>query len=514
VFFQSCKWFKKETPEVGVVLAKHFKNKLYNKFDTAAYNQVFVHYLDTLKSQMSNPSRIRSFYEKNNLSPEFVTKFYINGGLDSLEDYMSKVKAHGYSPKLFMKNDLKGLLAQLDANKFTTIEQVYPVIAELEIKTAESLIKYNNLIYYGSINPRKIFNRYYIPVKRPDSIAVMKVLETTDLVKLLRDIQPQSSQYKQMQQALSVYENSKTPNLQAIRLIKLNMERLRWKMPSVGVQHVEVNIPDFSLTWFKDADTLIQMKVCVGGSKEKDYEEKIKVYRQTGKVADKPKNHETPLLFSKFNAIQVNPVWNIPNSIAKTEIYSHVVRNPNYLVTHNISVYKRGKVIEEPDTIQWANYSREKLPFQFKQGSGDDNALGKFKFIFDNGSSIYLHDTNNKSAFKLAKRDISHGCVRVERPLDFAKLLVQDDYQYDKLRMDVNLPPVDTTKMTTFLQKQAKKTDTLAEFELKPSWFAVKKQVPIVINYMTAWSQNGQLQFRPDVYGLDEILWRNLQKYL
>jgi murein L,D-transpeptidase YcbB/YkuD len=510
---QGCNWFK-ETPEVGLLLKKHFNNKLYDKFDTAAYNQVFIHYLDTLKPQMVNPSRIKAFYEKNNLNPEFVTRFFIKGELDSLAQYISRVNEHGYNPKLFVRNDFKPLLAQLKANKFKKIEEVYPVIAELEIRTAESLIKYNNLVYYGSVNPRKIFRRYYIPVKRPDSVSVEKVLETPDLLKLLQDIQPKSTQYKEMQHALNLYEHTNVPDQKAIRLIKLNMERLRWKMPSVGIQHVEVNIPDFSLTWFKGADTLINMKVCVGGSKEDDYDTKIKAYLKSGKLDDKPKNHETPLLFSKLNSIQVNPVWNIPMSIAKSEIYFQAARNSNYLNSHNIKVYRRGNLVEDPDTIKWSNYAREKLPFQFKQGSGEDNALGKFKFIFENGSSIYLHDTNNKSAFKLAKRDISHGCVRVERPLDFAKLLVKDDYQYDKLRMDVNLPPVDTTRMAKYLEKQAKKSDTLNVFQLKPSWFGVKKQVPIIINYITAWSQNGQVQFRSDVYGLDEILWRNLQKYL
>jgi murein L,D-transpeptidase YcbB/YkuD len=511
--FQSCKWFK-ETPEIGVALAKHFKNELFNKYDTAAYNKVFVHYLDSIKPHINNPVFIQAFYDRKNLSPEFVTRFYMNGGLDSLEQYLSTSSKHGYNPDIFKEKAYKEALTRFNNTKFKTIEEVYPVIAELEIRAAESLIKYNNMVYYGSLNPRKIFRRYYINVKRPDSASISKLLETKDLVALLQNIQPKSAQYQELQHALSLYEKTSYPDKQAIRTLKINLERLRWKMPDVGQEHVEVNIPDYSLTWVNKSDTLIKMKVCVGGAKEKDYETKIKAFMKSGNPDDRPKNHETPILFSKLNSIQVNPIWNIPVSIAKNEIYYQAARDRYYLSNSNIKVYYKGKVVGDPDTIQWNRYSRQKLPFQFKQGSGDDNALGKFKFIFDNGSSIYLHDTNNKRGFQLAKRAISHGCVRVEKPLEFAKLLVKNDAQFDRLRMDVNLPPLDTTKMPVFLKKQAKKTDTLNVFQLKPSWYGVKPQVPLIINYITAWSENGRIEFRPDVYGLDEILWSKLQKYL
>src|SRR5690606_20270317 len=128
--------------------------------------------------------------------------------------------------------------------------------------------------------------------------------------------------------------------------------------------------------------------------------------------------------------------------------------------------------------------------------------------------SIYLHDTNNKSAFARANRAISHGCVRVERPLEFAQTLVKDKYEYDQLRMEVNLPPIDTNKMDLFKKKMAKKADTVNIFKLKPKWFGVKKPVPLIINYITAWSQNGGMQFRPDVYGLDETLWGAMKKFM
>ncbi len=292
------------------------------------------------------------------------------------------------------------------------------------------------------------------------------------------------------------------------------MERMRWQLPIKTDETVLVNIPDFSLTWFRQQDTLTHMNVCVGGKREEGYQDKMKLFLKSGKLGDKPKNHETPQLVSIFNSIQVNPIWNIPVSIAQSEIYYQAIKDPYYLSNSNIKVYFKGKLVNDPDTIRWNRYPREKLPFEFKQESGEGNALGKFKFIFDNSSSIYLHDTNNKNGFKFANRAISHGCVRIEKPLAFAELMVRDKYQYDQLRMEVNLPPIDTNRNKQYKKMLAKKADTLKRFQLKPSWFSTRKNVSVVIAYYTAWVENGKVEFRPDVYAYDGVLWDAVKKYM
>ncbi|WP_354332414.1 L,D-transpeptidase family protein [Pedobacter sp. CG_S7] len=509
---QACNWFK-ETPETGLVLAGHFNNKLYKAFDTAAYNQVFTLHFDANKKDLSNPNTIGSFYQNREFSPEFITHHYVNGDLDTLINYISRSRQHGFNPEYFGYQRLLQLKETLDANGFQTIAEAYPVLADLEIQAAESLVKYYSLVYFGSLNPQKLLSRYYITVKRPDSAGLIKVLSTPDLASFLKEIQPVSDQYLAFQKELIKVQSVKGAE-EKLKTILVNMERLRWKLPERGEEYVEVNIPDFSLTWFKDQDTLSHMKVCVGKKREDSYQEKLKTFVKTGNLDDKPKNHETPVLYSKLNSIQVNPIWNIPVSIAQSEIYYQALRDPYYLSNNNIRVYQKGKLVADPDTIQWNSYSRAKLPFQFKQGSGVGNALGKFKFIFDNGSSIYLHDTNNRSAFNQNNRAISHGCVRVEKPLEFAALLVKNKVQYDQLRMEVNLPPLDTTKMKVYQKKQLKKLDTVNSFVLKPAWFGTKKAIPLYINYVTAWWQNGKLQQRADVYGQDETLYIKLKRFL
>jgi murein L,D-transpeptidase YcbB/YkuD len=512
IFLSACNWFK-ATPEVGLVLSKHFKDKLYKDFDTAAYNVVFNRHFDSLKVKLSNPKLIGSYYADNERRTNLVTRFYVNGELDTLKSYLAKAGSHGFNPQIFGYAALDQLLAKLSAHQFKSVDEVYPVIADLELYSASSLLKYNTFIGYGSIIPKKVLNRYYVTTLRPDSASMYKVLESKDLAQLLSAVQPKGEDYKALQLERANLKRSTAANAEAIKTIEVNMERLRWKIAGIGDEYVEVNIPDFSLTWFNHQDTVTHMKVCVGGRREQDYEEKMKTFLKTHSLDDKPKNHQTPILLSRFNSIQVNPVWNIPVSIAQSEIYYQAMRDPYYLSNNNMRVYYKGQLIADPDTIQWNKYSREHLPFQFKQGSGEGNALGKFKFIFDNGSSIYLHDTNNKSAFSRSNRAISHGCVRVERPLEFAEKLVDDKYQYDQLRMEVNLPPIDTTKMEVYKKRLAKKADTVNVYEVKPKWFGTKKNVSIFINYKTAWAANGRIEYRSDIYNLDDAIFNAMKKF-
>lgn len=512
LFLSSCGWFNTK-PEIATLLSKHFDNKLYEKFDTVVYDSVFVEKLGKLSNKLSNPKVTTAFYAANRNNPVLTTRFFTNGGFDTLKNYIANADADGFNPEVFHLKTINELLAKLNANNFKNIAEVYPVLAELEITAADALLRYTNYMKYGAVNPRKIFNRFYINIKRSDSLKMDSILNSTDLVTVLKDVQPQAKSYIDLKRQLAFYNDS-SQNSHAVKTIKLNLERLRWQLPIEAEEIVRVNIPDFSLTWFKNNDTLAHMNVCVGAKREAAYAEKMKLFSKSGKLDDKPINHETPQLVSVFNAIQVNPVWNIPVSIAQSEIYWKARSDRYYLSNSNIKVYYKGKLIGEPDTIQWSKYSRDKLPFQFKQGSGDQNALGKFKFVFDNSSSIYLHDTNNKSGFKLKNRAISHGCVRIEKPLEFAQLMVRSKNQYDDLRIEVNLPPIDSNKMGQYKKKLAKRIDTLKAFQLKPAWFSTRKNVAVVTDYFTAWAENGKVEFRPDVYEYDEILWAALKKYM
>ena len=135
-----------------------------------------------------------------------------------------------------------------------------------------------------------------------------------------------------------------------------------------------------------------------------------------------------------------------------------------------------------PETINWNNYS-ENVPFIIRQKPSETNALGKMKFLFPNNFSIYLHDTPSKELFNQTKRDFSHGCIRIENPMKLAMYLLRNDKNWNQEKIDTVL-----------------KTTTETGISIKPN-------LPVYITYFTAWvDMNGNLNFRNDIYGLDDQL--------
>ena len=291
------------------------------------------------------------------------------------------------------------------------------------------------------------------------------------------------------------------------------MERLRWQIAPKESDYILVNIPAFNLQWIQNGKPVLSMRVCVGEPRPKDYEVRMKHYLETKNIDDKPQNHQTPILTSRINTIQLNPTWRIPSSIAQNEIYYAIQKNPSYFDNNNIRVYYKGVEIKDPDTIQWAHIRRDHIPYTFKQDASDLNALGKFKFIFDNDNSIYLHDTPNKKAFLGSWRAVSHGCVRVQDPLLLATMLIGDTTKMDNIRMEVGLAPKDTAKNARFAQMQAKRS---AEgYELKSKFVSLDKAIQLFIDYYTCWpDENGNPVFYYDAYRMDPDLEKAMGKYL
>jgi L,D-transpeptidase YcbB len=155
--------------------------------------------------------------------------------------------------------------------------------------------------------------------------------------------------------------------------------------------------------------------------------------------------------------------------------------NQNYLSRNNMEVVSGGKVINDSG-INWHKYSKN-IPFKIRQKPGDENSLGKIKFIFPNSFNIYLHDTPSKELFSQSKRNFSHGCIRVENPKKLALYLLRSNNIWNQKRLD-----------------KALKTNREIEIKIEP-------RIPVYIVYFTAWVDvNGNLNFRNDIYDLDNEL--------
>jgi murein L,D-transpeptidase YcbB/YkuD len=224
-----------------------------------------------------------------------------------------------------------------------------------------------------------------------------------------------------------------------------NMERWRWLPRDLGKDHIEVNIPDFSLSVLHGGAVVHQARVIVG----------------------KPEN-PTPVFSQKMEFLIVNPYWNVPYSIIKKEMLPKLASDPNYFERHGYEVVERGNTLI------------------VRQPPGEENALGRIKFMFPNAYSVYLHDTPSRSLFENDQRALSHGCVRVDQPFKLAEVVLGRDNGWSEERVRrlvgrgeraINLP----------------------------------RPIPIHLMYFTAFvDETGHLQLRDDLYGYSHRVWEAL----
>jgi len=239
----------------------------------------------------------------------------------------------------------------------------------------------------------------------------------------------------------SLIKELNVPVQQRIEKLLINLERMRWMPVMPAGRRILVNIPDYQLHVFEDKEIALSMGIVVG------------------KAANK-----TVIFSNKLRNIVFSPYWNVPASIVKAEILPAMKRNRNYLSSKNM---------EQTGTSNG-------LP-QVRQKPGDNNSLGRVKFLFPNSYDIYFHDTPAKSLFAEEKRAFSHGCIRLSQPVKLAEYLLADQKQWT---------PAQIAK---------------AMKSKKEIWVGMKKPVPVFITYFTAWvDQNGRLNFRDDIYGHDQ----------
>ena len=488
ITIQGC---KKKRSDMANQLFKATKNKVYKDATPEAFTEVFKTVLDSEKSKMVYPQYVTSYYSQNDYDAAFVMDHLFNNDLSALTAHLKAAGEHGIDPKLYRSEQIDTLIARLKAKKgVKTINEAYHDMAELEMLSADAMIGYSNALQFGMVNPSKIFSRYFMQTALPDSANTNKIFAVQNIKLWLDSIQPKSPQYVALQKALASGVSAEGLSKEETRrMLLVNMERLRWKNKPSEKKYVWVNVADYHLDVIDSGKSVLGMKVCVGEGRNKNNVNTLEKYNDSCKT-DKPYRKETPLLSSLIHSVQVNPIWNIPESIVSREIVKQASDDKFYLKNKNINVYKNGKQVDSDD-IDWSKVAKDNSDYEFKQQPGADNSLGKIKFLFNNKSSVYLHDTPAKLAFNLAERDVSHGCVRLEKPLDLAHNLFGDSNKYQTIAKD------------------------MGEDNPNPEDIRLSPKVPVYITYVTCWAdESGTLQFRKDVYGLDIVLFDHLKKYL
>lgn len=309
-----------------------------------------------------------------------------------------------------------------------------------------------------------------------------------------------------------------------IKKLCANMERLRWKKrhnKSDDTVYICVNIPDYQYIAVQNDSIILKNRICCGKTQNpKGIESRYK----NGIIV--PFKAETPLLFSYISSITLNPEWKIPYDIIKNEYYPKLTRSNTACINREhiyIKDVRNGRYVV-PDSINWNKVSRDNIPYRLYQTSGKYNALGQVKFVFANSESVYLHDTNNKGAFKRRRRALSHGCVRVENPFDLAEwiyIVNKFDTNYIEQLHIISGEEPKTEKGEEFLEERTEKEleyyESLSDYEkafyheLRPTGVALKKRIPLFIEYYTCFvDENGEIQYREDIYYKDSNIWKTI----
>ncbi len=233
--------------------------------------------------------------------------------------------------------------------------------------------------------------------------------------------------------------------------LELALERLRW-LPDPGAErHLFINIPEFRLRAFEaGAGTpALTMNVVVG------------------EAGPQPR-HRTPPLHARMTYLVFRPYWRVPTGIAQRELLPKIARDPTYLERNNMELIN-GRIRQRP---------------------GRGNSLGNLKFIFPNRHHVYLHDTPSKGLFARARRDFSHGCVRVADPPALAAFVLADTPGWDRPRIERAMRAGPEDRHVT-----------------------LHTPVPVYLFYTTAAiDEQGRVGFFDDIYGHDATLARALRE--
>jgi L,D-transpeptidase YcbB len=249
--------------------------------------------------------------------------------------------------------------------------------------------------------------------------------------------------------------------------LELSLERLRWLPDLTRGRFIAVNIPTFHLwAWDSvsaDGAPTLGMNVIVGQA---------------------ALNTRTPVFVEEMRYVIFRPYWNVPPGILRNEVLPAIRSDSTYLRRNDMEI-----VLGPGDDAVPVAETEENLTLlaegrlRVRQRPGPGNALGLVKFMFPNDENVYLHDTPAPELFSRARRDFSHGCVRIERPVDLAVWALRDVPGWNRDRIAGAMRDGHSTRVN------------------------LRTPVPVLLFYTTAIVQpDGTPQFFADVYEHDARL--------
>lgn len=259
----------------------------------------------------------------------------------------------------------------------------------------------------------------------------------------------------------TVAELNKPLSVRVMQL-ELALERYRWLPPGFSQAPLLINIPEFRLRTLRRAEGgFLTMRVVVG-----------KAYR-----------NQTPVFADRMRYVIFRPYWNVPSSITHGELIPKIAHNPSYVAAHGFEVVDGDRVITDGEVSSAVLSGLRSGQYQLRQKPGPKNSLGLVKFVFPNSYNVYLHGTPATALFARARRDFSHGCIRVQDPVGLAAWVLRNKpgWTVDRIRATID-------------------GDQTVQVDLD-------EPIPVLILYSTAVVEpDGEVRFFQDIYGYDTQL--------
>lgn len=236
--------------------------------------------------------------------------------------------------------------------------------------------------------------------------------------------------------------------------VRVNLERARWVLHGLSSDFLLVNLPAFKTYLIRGRRNVWESRTQIG-----------------------EEAWQTPTFRADMRTVVLNPDWTVPPRILAKEVLVGMRRNPSYLAEKNLRLYDNHN--HPVEAVDWDRVKRGSFPYTVRQAPGEDNALGRVKFLFPNKYSIYLHDTPNRFRFQAEARTFSHGCVRLENPHDLAERVLGDQ-GWSRGRIDKAVAHGAT------------------------QYVALKHPLPVLIVYWTvSVGVSGEIRYMQDFYKLD-----------
>lgn len=490
---------------------------------------------------------IRAFYENRDFQPAWSRRGFPLTAADEMVLILDDVAADGLAGGQYHLAEILQALktAMWRRSRWETPQAAN--LADLDMMLTDAFLLLGSHLSSGLVDPDTMEAKWFIASVRPDLAAVLAgALERGDVARTLANLRPRRSEYAGLREAWRTYTDIRDrggwpaipegpplkpkaidPRVSVLRerlaaagdmddtdpryadlydetveasvrryqarnglepdgivggatlaslnmpietrigQIEVNLERWRWLPHDFVPRYLRVNIASFGLELIEGSDTVLAAPVIVGA-----------FYTRT------------PIFDAMMTYIAINPYWEVPAEIVGKEIVPAVLKNPDYLDKQGfklLSGWGVGSVEVDPDSVDWADLNGQNFPYRVRQEPGEINALGRFAFMFPNRFAVYLHDTPHKGLFEQASRSLSHGCIRVSRPVDLAIELLRGDPAWTR---------------ESLLEAAGTNQNLIVR---------LPRPIPVYMVYLTAWKdKNWEINFREDIYGRDPELARAL----